>query len=231
MIGTMLAEVGLGLLLAGGPVSHPFVFRIPDGWTDLSPGAPASRFAGLPDHLTQEAMKEEYVAFAVGPPNGDGGFNGMFNAVVTPRTAHVTAALLEGLIPHARAEVAQRQLAWQVREKDVLTVSGTNVGRIVSDVSSPDGTVLRQVQYVLPGLESAAVLTYAATPQDFDRLRPVFEASALATQGVREPTFWARLFHTDRGHGMLGAVTGVVLVAVLFLVLVLTLVRRAAREI
>jgi hypothetical protein len=220
----VLALSMLPPLTAAAPPA-PFVFRIPDGWTDLSPGAPAANFEGLPETLAQEVASGRYAAYAVGAALADGGYEATFNAILHRRPVRVTHEFLEGVMQVAVASMARKGVTITVREKRIFPVAGANVGCAVSDYTSA-GVNIRQAQYVLPGLERAAILTYATTPEKFERLRPVFEASALATQGIRETTLWARLRHSDRAHYVLGALAGFAVVVTLLAVVVIVLLRR-----
>jgi hypothetical protein len=225
--------VAVGLCVgarAAQAAPDPFVFRIPDGWTDLSSQAPAENFEGVQDELVREAMKAQYAVFAIGPAAPAGGIPSTFNAILSPRTARVTPAFLDAMMEEAAARLSAAGWSLTVHEKQVLTVGGANVGRVVSDLTTAGGLTLRQVQYVMPGLEKAAVLTYSSAPEDFEGLRPVFEASALATQGVREPSLSAQLLHTDRGHYLLGFGAGLALLGLVGVLAVVILVKRADRR-
>ena len=54
-------------------------------------------------------------------------------------------------------------------------------------IQNPDFPT-RHLQYLIPGgIDEWAALTYTAPPRTFDRYRPLFEASASATEGAKDP--------------------------------------------
>jgi hypothetical protein len=181
----------LALCLSALPAeaSTAFRFRIPDGFRDLSPGLPDSTFAGLPEAVVSEARSGKYVAFGMDLREEDG-FYENFNAVVQQGTLKVNEDFAS-------------------EHKAMLPVEYSKLlgGPVV--VVEHGIVPMRQMQYLVPGgNDEWAILTYTATPETFDRYRPIFEASAAATEGAQE----SKLFDYSKiGMGALyGAGIGLV---------------------
>jgi hypothetical protein len=162
--------------------STAFRFQIPDGFRDLSPGLPDASFAGLPDAIVSEARSGKYVAFGMDLREED------------------FASEHKAMLPVEYSKLLGGPVV--VVEHGIASLGGIPVVRAVYDVQNPD-LPMRQMQYMIPGgNDEWAILTYTATPQTFDRYRPIFEASAAATQGAQE----AKLF--DFGRVGMGALYG-----------------------
>jgi hypothetical protein len=181
---TLLLALCLSWLPA--EASTAFRFRIPDGFRDLSPGVPDATFAGLPEAIVTEARSGKYVAFGMDLSEEDG-FYENFNAVVQSGALKVSEDF-------AREHKAQLPVEYSkllggpvvVVEHGISSIGGVPVVRAVFDAQNPDFP-MRQMQYMIPGGNGEwAILTYTATPLTFDRYRPVFEASAAATEGAQE---------------------------------------------
>jgi hypothetical protein len=161
-----------------------FVFSVPAGWTDLSPGAPAANFEGVPQAILDDVRSPKYAAIAFDFREQDGYYEN-FNAVSKRET------LVFSSLPEVRAEFEaayKKELGDAVRflEAEFVTIQGVQVFRLVFDYDHPN-VAMRQMQYVMPGGPQFAIVTYSATRESFDHYRPVFEESAQKTQGLREP--------------------------------------------
>ncbi len=166
--------------------STAFRFRIPDGFRDLSPGAPDASFAGLPDAILTEARSGKYAAFGMDLSEEDG-FYENFNAVVQTGALRVSEDFAnehKTKLPEEYAKLLGGPVV--VVEHGITSLGGVPVVRAIFDVQNPDFP-MRQMQYMVPGgNDEWAILTYTATPLTFDRYRPAFEASAAATEGAAE---------------------------------------------
>ena len=202
--------LALALCLSWLPAeaSPAFRFRIPDGFRDLSPGVPDASFAGLPEAIVTEARSGKYAAFGMDLSEEDG-FYENFNAVVQTGALEVS----EGFASEHKAQLPveySKLLGGPVVviEHGISSIGGVPVIRAIYDVQNPDFP-MRQLQYMIPGGSGEwAILTYTATPLTFDRYRPVFEASAAATEGGQE----AKLVDFGRAGkwGLYGAGIGLV---------------------
>ena len=217
-----MAVVMLGLSVHGWAATG-FTFKVPDGWTDLSPGAPAANFEGLAPAIMREVKSGKYAAYAMDLAHADDGFAENFNAIVDPGSEPITEKLLDAVANGMSGEIAkQAGGSAEVRERSLVTVAGVRAGRLVADIHL--GAInTRAMMYILPGKDEHAVVTYSAAPEAFDSYRPIFEAAAQATRGVVEPAgFWERIGAGALSGGMrgmlIGAVVGLVmgLFAVLF---------------
>jgi len=214
-----LLAIGLEGLAWGGT---GFTFKVPDGWTDLSPGAPAANFQGVAPKVLAEAHSGKYVAYAMDLAHADDGFAENFNAIVDPGSEPITEQLLDAVATGMSAELGRTAGgSAEVRERGLVTVAGVRAGRLVADIHL--GAIhTRAMMYILPGKDEHAVVTYSAAPETFDQYRPVFEAAAQATGGVVEPqTYWGKLFSGALSGGMRGALLGACAGLVVALVVVL----------
>ncbi len=203
--------LALALLLATDALGA-LRFQIPEGFQDLSPGAPDSAFAGLPEAVVAEARSGKYVAFGMDMRELDG-FGENFNAILQSGALRVDEDFASGHKATLQTEYP-KMLGGSVAilEHGIARLGGVPVLRTVYDVQNPN-LPMRQMQYLVPGGNDGwAILTYTATPETFDRYLPIFEASAAATQGAHE----AKLFDVGRvGMGALygagiGLVVGVI---------------------
>ncbi len=177
--------LALALLLSADAFGA-FRFQIPEGFQDLSPGAPDSAFAGLPETVVAEARSGKYAAFAMDMRELDG-FGENFNAMLQSGALHIDEDFARGHKESVQTEYVKMLGAPVViLEHGIPSMGGVPVLRAVYDVQNPD-LPMRQLQYMVPGgNEEWAILTYTATPETFARYLPVFEASAAATVGIQE---------------------------------------------
>jgi hypothetical protein len=153
-----------------------FKCSIPDGWIDLSPGAPAHNFDAVSEQTRTAARAQDWLAFAVSPDEG----------------ARISLMLesesLSGPIDDAYVDLLTIQLTKggalvSVHRKELLVVAGLSWARI--EGSTPDGT--RSIAYVIPGNPRNGFLLFASTPDMFDQLAPKFDALARETRGAATP--------------------------------------------
>ena len=163
---------------------HPFTYSIPDGWTDLSPGVPESNFDNLHPDIVTEARSGKFVTFAVDFRDEDGYYEGM-NALV--RKGALTADDTLGLIPELQ-EAYEKEFGAtvQVVDSGQVNIGTVRAVRVVFDISYPQLS-LRQMQYFMPGGQDwYTIVTYSTVPEQYDRYRTIFEASANGTGGLTE---------------------------------------------
>jgi hypothetical protein len=167
--------------------AHAFKFAVPPGWTDLSPGAPADNWKGVPPELAQQVRAGSFAFYAADVAGSNDGFMENVNATVLPGRAKVTMQVLDQIAADLGAEVS-RQLPGvqlQVLEKKLVEIHGVTCGRLVGLMQGA-GTRAKQVQYLLPGPTEAAMVTYSTTPEKFAHYEPIFDAAAAATGGLGE---------------------------------------------
>src|SRR5262252_2228306 len=137
--------------------AHGFKFVVPQGWTDLSPGAPADNWKGVPPELAQQVRAGSFAFYAADVAGAGDGFMENVNATVLPGRAKVTPQVLDQIAADLGAEVS-RQLPGvqlQVLEKRLVDIHGVTCGRMVGLMQGA-GTRAKQVQYLLPGPTEAA---------------------------------------------------------------------------
>ena len=177
----------LALVLSAGTAAaqHPFTYSIPEGWTDLSPGAPASNFENLHPGIVHQAQSGRFVAFAMDLRSEDGFYEGM-NALVR-KGALDTDEDLNELIPELEHAYEQEfEAPVRIVEASHADVNDVQAIRVVYDVTLTQKK-LRQVQYLMPGgLDWYTVVTYSTVPDQYDRYRGAFDSSASGTGGVAE---------------------------------------------
>ena len=156
-----------------------FQFSIPAGWTDLSPGAQASNFDGLPSEVVQEARSGKYaaVAFELGSTDGF--------------AENMNARILDGTLGYEPIEEIVRQLrrstpAPHPALSRPMSLSPAFCLKLVIDRDEL-GMKVRTLQYMPGGNERYAVVSYASTPEMFESYRAQFEASVQRTVGLSAP--------------------------------------------
>lgn len=215
---TRLVLCGLLLLaFAGAAVAqHPFKFSVPEGWTDLSPGAPEANFQNFHPDIVTQAKSGQFVVFAMDFRDEDGYYEGM-NALVREGALRTDENLNE-LAP--QLESAYRNefgVPVQIVEKGHVNIGGVRTIRVVYDVSLPQ-LPLRQVQYLMPGGQDwYTVVTYSTVVERYDSYRPVFESSANQTRGLAEAMTGLSLAAVEDRYTRLGGAFGVLLVVALVL--------------
>src|SRR5690242_15144569 len=73
------------------------VYKIPEGFPDVSPGAPKANFKDLAPSFVAEATSGKYEAFAIGPRDKKNkeAFEPRFLALTSPEDAPITDLLVE----------------------------------------------------------------------------------------------------------------------------------------
>jgi hypothetical protein len=182
----------LSIAAVAAPASAAFKFAIPDGWTDLSPGKEAPK--EVPEQLVTMAQSGVYAAYAIDLAGGKDGFAENLNAVVNHRPFVADDASLEQYLEEFPAQVRREVPGAKVKvsEQGLQEIGGVPSLRLVADIEMPTFT-MRTLQYVIPGGDETAALTYSATPDSFDQYLPTFEAAAKKTVGAAAAPMAARV--------------------------------------
>jgi hypothetical protein len=187
------------------PSGAEFRFQVPDGFQDLSPGVPETRYDGLPENLVSEVKSGKYAAFAMEFGEEDG-FYENFNAVVTKGALVVDDGAAKEWGEKLPGEFSKAMGGpVTVVEVKLTQIGGVPVIRAIFDAALPE-IRMRQMQYVVPGGKEYAILTYSSTPEVFDRYVGIFDAAAMGTQGAEKAKvvdFW----RAGRA-GLIGAAIG-----------------------
>ena len=183
-----------------------FRFPVPPGWVDLSPGAPAANFEGLAPDFVKTLRSGQFRAFAFDVAHTERGFTPNFNAVAMDPPTRVTEANEADLAQALFGPIQKQMAGAALVEKGIVEVGGVKSLRIVYD-SELDGTLLRQMAVLVPGVPNTAVVTYTALRDQFASLRPAFEAHVAGIEGAREAAETSIGGPVAR-DGLVGALTG-----------------------
>jgi hypothetical protein len=176
-------------------------YSIPPGWLDLSPGAPAANFARVPKEVVDQARNPRYLAMAIDMDHAKNGFAANLNVVHSPCPGPLKADSLPAAA-HAIQEAGRAAgTDLHVVSHEIVTIGGVAAARFLDEMTLPPHK-LRQYAYLIPNGQDCAVVTYTATQERWGEYRPVFEAAALATGGVRA------LPESERLARSLGQLTG-----------------------
>ncbi len=180
------------LFVPAAHAANGFTYRIPDGWIDLADRTTATE--GIPPFVVQEARSGKYVHYAVDPRMVTAqGAPVSFNVLEQRGTGRINNATLVQTAAEMTEGVAHSGVTMNVMDKRLQQLGGVDIGVITSIMETPRGN-LQLVQYMIPGKTHVAVLTYGCPPDQLQRYRPIFESSAMATNGA----YQARLFDFKR---------------------------------
>lgn len=175
LLSVVLAAPGLG-------------FKVPAGWVDLSPGAPAANFARVPAEMARQVKAANFIFFAADADHA-GAFTTNANALLVGEKARrVTDDVLDEAVKGLLDEIAKAPgRSYTPRDKAVLDIGGVSVGRFSGELSLGVGQPVSQVGYVLPAKDGMVVLTFSTTKEQLASYQPVFEAAVRATTGLVQP--------------------------------------------
>jgi hypothetical protein len=192
----LLGLAPLAIVLGGAPAAADWNFPIPTGWADLSPGKPAP--PSVPESAV--AAAHLYHTYAIDLAGASNGYAENFSVQLLPRAMVADEASLRDFLT-AFAQTTHRDMPGaqlSVVEQGIVEIQGVPSLRVVADVTIPH-LQLRVLQYVIPGGDSTAWITYSAASGAYARYLPVFEANARATQGAATAPLAARASHWMRG--------------------------------
>lgn len=183
----------LGYAGAIGPVQaqgRSFTFKIPPGWTDLSPDVPAADLKNLPRQALQAREGRDDAVFAMdlrSPGSGAAFSAAVIEAPPELASELASAPALQGLLDILAIELPKKSIAAGVQtsvvEKKLIIKDTVQVARLT--LEQRDGRDVRiAVNYLLPGPGAYAILSYSVKNKVFARYQPVFETSALTTEGI-----------------------------------------------
>ncbi len=186
----------LVIALGGAPAAAEWHFPIPAGWIDLSPGKEA------PPSVPQGAVAAAhlYQTYAIDLAGATDGYAANFSVQVLHRATVADEASMRDFT-HAATETTHRDLPQaqlEVVEQGIVDIQGVPSLRVVANLSVP-GLKLRLLQYLIPGGDTSAWVTYSATPGAFPRYLPLFEANAHAVQGAATASLGTKVVHWMKG--------------------------------
>jgi hypothetical protein len=181
MVRTAILAAPLACVTSTALAAEEFHFSIPSGWQTVA-GENVDAH-DLPPAVSQEAASGKYVLYAVDPVGETRDTIGATFAVVeVPSAGRITRAVLEEYSAGVKTQHPPG-VAIFIDSSKLVTLRGVDIGMFTGLVNRPDGTV-RMMQYVVPGRTHTAILTYVCSFKSFERYRPVFESSAMATLGA-----------------------------------------------
>jgi len=217
----MKALVAVALLLPAAvamaaDTTH-FVFQVPPGWTDLSPGAPEENLNELPPEMRARLHGSGAVFLAGDVAHRGDGFLSNVNATVAADAATVTLSDLDAAKDQIDREVARTARGGQfvIKDKQLVDWDGVTVGRLAGELTI-GGQTLAEVIFLIPGDNEHAVLSYTTTPDRLASLEPVFDAAARATKGAKQPKLiWQRILENGGRGAILGFIGAVIALVVI----------------
>lgn len=186
--GVASAAASAFLLLAAGGASAAtgFRFHVPDGWVDLSPGAPADNFDQVPGEAARLARSHKFVALAYDMAGRSGRFATNLNVDVQQAVLPISERKLAKIQAEYERATATGGYPVHVVDASIRNIQGVPAARLVSDVRMM-GSELRQVVYLIPGYKETAAMTFTTERSRFDQYIAIFDATAERTEGVRAP--------------------------------------------
>jgi hypothetical protein len=201
-----------GLLLAAraNAADEPVTFQIPEGWTDISPGAPEANFSGFPPPLVKEARSGKYAAMAFDVAHGTPRFATNVNALLLDGAVSLDEKTLAAFLEEFAATSAKQGLKTTPVESALKDVNGVTWAVIIRQMVSGSLTV-RQMSWVIPCGKKHAVITWSAEDDRFDEYRAVFEKASLATTGAHAaPRFdWTAIALSGLVGGVIAALIAI----------------------
>jgi hypothetical protein len=174
----VVASVALAAA-AAAPGAAELKFHAPEGWTDLSRGAPEANFARVPAKIAELARTGGFAAVAY---QGRRTGATMFVKVQDGTFAingFMLAAMSKGIEMLAKANGTKMRLL----SSDIRNIGGVPVGRAIYALNGND---LRQLVYFIPGRQKNAALTYTVVTEDFDEMVAALDEAAAKTEGVHQ---------------------------------------------
>lgn len=175
------AQLGEGRDGGGGALNTRLEFAVPEGWRDLSPGAPPHRFEGVPSQAADAARSGAYRAMAIDMDNLDAGIAANMTAAIVPGSVAIDADLIAGLAADWTDSMLDE--GYRVDAQSQVVLGGVAAGKIEAS-SIQGGVPIQQLVYILPGPSEMGILTFTATKDSFAGYRPIFEATAEKTKGL-----------------------------------------------
>ncbi|MGZ7079699.1 MAG: hypothetical protein ACXVJT_09825 [Thermoanaerobaculia bacterium] len=158
-------------------------YQLPSGWVNLMD--PAFIANGVPQAAMQEASSGRFVLYATDPSTATRDrLRASFNVFEQKIVVKINEAKMKQLAAGEISETAKTGATMTIENTRVSKIGDVPVGVITAMIRLPPQVTRRIVQYIVPGKTVTAFLSYSAAPEDFEKYRPAFEASAMATTGA-----------------------------------------------
>jgi hypothetical protein len=184
-----LGRVILVLLVVASPAYadlRPFQISAPQGWKEAT-GMPPDALAGLSPALVEKIKTTHYELMAMDLDHASGGFAPNMNVLVSDGSMRVTSSLLRKLGDGLISEMTRNGASATLLGSRTVRIDGVATARL--EFESVFGNLqMHQVIYFMPGGNRTAVVTFSASPEQFASYEPVFDATAAAIRGLKEPS-------------------------------------------
>jgi len=173
----VVASVALAAAAASSDAAE-LKFHAPQGWIDLSRGAPEANFDSAPAKLAELARSGGFDAVAYDKRTG-----AIMLVKVQDGTFAINdfmlGAMSKGMEMFAKASGTKMELL----SKDIREIGGVRVGRAVYALQRND---MRQLIYFIPGRQKYAALTYTVGTAYFDGMVGALDEAAARTEGIHQ---------------------------------------------
>lgn len=198
--------------LAQARPTSRFVLKPPAGWTDLTnPEEVTSEIIEkLHPLLAIAAVDDSLLAFAVDLNAGADEKNSFMKAFLLPGELEVST----GNLPKIREALLRDEkpdVTIDVKRLEITELGEADVIKAFVSSKSDEGEELRLIYFIPGGPEQSLMLVYGATAAEFEKVRPLIEASAAATKGAVSLPRWKRWSFQVLPYLQLGAVVGILL--------------------
>jgi hypothetical protein len=168
-----------------------YSFVVPPGWTDLSPNVPLETLRNVDLEQVQKIRSGSAVFAAADLRNTDDDFIENVTVLIRELRAPVDDTLIVDISNQMSSEI-QKVLPssrYKPIKAELMEVSGVDCGRMVGELTIGE-LVVRQAAWYLPLYSNLAIATYSSTSKDFSHYESIFDASAKATVGLKNPPFF-----------------------------------------
>ena len=162
----------------------PFIFAVPAGWINLSPGAPPKNIERVPKGLIQEMAGKKVDFYAVDYSAKEGVRASMVGIVIEKRIL-INEKLRDQYEDLFLDKLRKSGAKIDAYAKNILQIGDVQILRVEQNISIEDKKA-QQLVYVMPGGKFTAMLNFSASPEVFTRYRPLFDATAHLTGGVQK---------------------------------------------
>lgn len=195
-----------------------FGFRVPAAWTVLvGPSATEEGRARAPKLLLDAIANSSFDFFAAHLTDGQGVPDSVSVSLV-PLQDRFSAGFIDGVFRDVARGLEHQSTEFRVLEQGTIVLGGVTAGRMVVRFVQPAGR-LRQIEYLLPGQDQAAIMSCTTTEERFSSIGPLCDAIAgQATGLVAAPPLLSRgavvgLWVGGAGAAMTLGIWGIVVLA------------------
>ena|SRR3990172_8051270 len=178
-------------------------FSIPEGWLNLSPGAPAENFQQAPEELAQTARSGLFEVFAIRQSRYHDYDTMTVN--IQPAAIPLDENLIEVLGNRVLEQLGTAEMPWKILQKSMVEIEGVPAGRLLLGAPSIFGQ--RALVYYMPGENCTGILMYHTNGTNLRDIAESLDASAMRTRGLApapKAGFWFTLLVNSEARWKLG---------------------------